>query len=148
MDLSNLAPLDSPIDMEVLHPTTRKPIGLTLSVYGTDSGVYRSAAAQRSERRLKMMKGGRTNLTSEEIEEDAMNILIVSTAGWVWGKDAAGVPCSFHGEMLAFNRANVDRVFRALPWIPEQVDAFMGDRSNFFTKEAEHLNSTVSGSSD
>jgi hypothetical protein len=48
------------------------------------------------------------------------------TTGWsgiVW-----------EGQPLGFSEENAKMLFTARPWIRDQMDAFMADRSNFFGK--------------
>jgi hypothetical protein len=143
MDLASLQPSETPISFDVIHPISRKPIGLSISVFGSDSSVYRAASASRSERRMKLMKPGRIQLSSEEIQDDATAILVQSTAGWKWTEG-----CTFHGGVPSFDRATVEQVYRELPWVMEQVDSFIGDRSNFFTQTVTNSETTASGTSE
>jgi hypothetical protein len=129
--------------LDVLHPVSRKPIGLVLMIYGSDSNVYRAASAARSERRMKIMKPGRVQLTAAELEEDAIAVLVQVTASWSWEKE-----CTINGRQPPFAPAEVETLYKALPWIAEQVDSFLGDRSNFFTKPVETFNLTANGTSE
>ena len=143
MDLSHLQPSNAPMPLDVLHPTSRKPIGLVLMVYGSDSDQYRAAGAARSERRMKLMKPGRMHLTAAELEEDAIAVLVQVTAGWTWEKH-----CTINGRQPVYCATEVEALYRALPWVAEQVDSFLGDRSNFFTIPVMSSEPTASGTSE
>lgn len=116
--------------MEVLHPTTGavltqedgKPISLTLA--GRDSDRYQRAARATRNKRLKAQQSGRTaQISAEEMENDSIETIVSCTIGW------EGI--CVDGATLPFSPDNARLLYKRLPWLLEQADAFIVDRANF-----------------
>lgn len=111
----------NPITDAVLESPDGQPITITLA--GSDSERFRKVQRANQNRRLKMQATRRGTLTSEEIEAEAIETLAACTIAW------RGVV--IEGEALECSAANARKAYKLLPWLREQVDAFVGDRSNF-----------------
>lgn len=121
--------------MNVEHPSTGEPlcdevdgkkVMVTIQLLSQDSDPYKAASKKAADRRLaqQLKRGGRKlQLSSTDLEADSLEILVASTVGW------ENVVLS--GEALPFSTENARRLYRELPWIKEQADAFIGDRGNF-----------------
>jgi hypothetical protein len=113
--------------MEVLHPVegtvlkddAGKPITITL--IGQDSEKVKKR--QRVEMNKRLKGGRRQTMTAEELEEQGLQLLAFCTLSW------SGI--KLDGQDLDCNAANAVIVYQRLPWMKEQVDAFVGDRANF-----------------
>ena len=114
--------------MDVLHPTRLTALpGTAIRLAGVDSDVYQKAQRDVQQARLDNAIAKRTPRSAADVDgiaQDAMEILIRCTLGW------RGLV--FEGEKLACNRANVRKVYTALPWLREQVDRFISNRSHYF----------------
>lgn len=116
--------------LHLRHPATGRPLEdaegnpITITLAGSDSDAYRKAQRQITNRRLAETKRrGGLKLTSEELEEEALDILAVCTLAW------SGIVVE--GEALACTAANARKVYQRFSWIKEQADEFIGDRSAF-----------------
>ena len=69
--------------------------------------------------------GGKLNLTAEEIEASALDLLVKCVDGW---------NITLSGEMPDCKESKVREVFEELPWVREQVDAALGDAQAFLDK--------------
>lgn len=128
MDLSklNTAAADQGVEMVLRHPATDdalqteggQPISITLA--GGDSERARKARNAAHNRRLQRMN---KKLTAESLEAEGLDVLVACTLGWQ--------NIHFEGEDLAFSPDNARKLYKAVPWIREQVDAFIVDRANF-----------------
>lgn len=116
--------------MEVRHPITgevavdsnKKPVTLTLC--GEDSDVYRRSQREAADRRIQARQSGRRMaMTAEELENESLQTLIDCTRGWS-GLGVAGVELEFSAE-------NALLLYRKFPWLREQAEAFIQDRSRF-----------------
>ena len=113
--------------MEVLHPTegtvlkdeTGKPITITL--IGQDSEKVKKR--QRVEMNKRLKSGRRQTMTAEELEEQGLHLLAFCTLAW------SGI--KLDGQDLECSADKAVTVYQRLPWLKEQVDAFVGDRANF-----------------
>ncbi len=132
-DLSTLTPnADQGAVMTVLNPITMQPLrddagdDVTITLAGEDSEVYRSAQRAATNKRLAMR--GKGKITAEELEAEALELLARCTLQWsgiVW-----------EGKALECNAKHARMLYQALPWLREQVDAFIADRSHFLTSSS------------
>lgn len=113
------------IDVAIYHPTTKADLGISITVHGADSDVFRKAQRAQQNRRLKNMARGRngSKLTAEELETEGLDTLVACTKSW------AGVV--LQGKALDCEDENVRAVYVKFPWIREQVEDAIGDRANF-----------------
>ena len=98
---------------------------VTITLVGTDSRDYMKITHDIQNRRLgkRLGKGGRLKTTAEEIDADALELLVASTKSWQH--------IIVDGAELSFSAANARMLYTRFPWIKEQVDEFIADRSNF-----------------
>ena len=135
MEISDFKLEDSAI-MPVRHLATGQPIktkdgkAVSVTVACKDSEVFRLLARNQTERRLKRAsETGNSRLSSTELEDEALDLLAGSTLGWSGiTKDGAEFPFSFE---------NARGLYRELPWLRDQVDAFIADRANFMKASAK-----------
>ena len=143
MDLSTLdvrKAANEGAELELIHPTEgtilREPVpetapegtigeALVIMLAGTDSEVYREALKSRARQRLNQQKKkNRAEQTDfDEAERKGIELLAKCTMGWR--------NISEDGKELQFNVNNAITIYTKYPWIKEQVDVFMADRSNF-----------------
>jgi hypothetical protein len=110
--------------MQLLHPVSAEPLGITMEVMGQDAPTYR-----KNLRKLRDMlaKQGEDDEDEDPDKRDLTRIARLSACavrGW------AGV--QWKGQDLPYSFENAVMVFAALPWISEQVGFFRDRRANFF----------------
>lgn len=129
MDLSTLAVSTEGSELTLTHPVTGAPLPVKITLLGTDSPTFRKAQRAIANRRLKQAK--KTSITVEEIENEGIDALVSCTVGW------SGV--EIDGKKLDFNPENVRKLYTdlRLPFIREQVDAFIAERANFMKTSPE-----------
>jgi hypothetical protein len=142
MDLSNLdtskhaeagvfMPLRSPADgTTIKDEDTGNACGIVL--LGKDSKEFQAFANNVTNRRLREQgKSGKIKMTAEEIEEDAVELLVRCTKQLVHikvdGKELEGTA----GARTLYTRPG-------LRWVREQVDEFVGDREQFLGKSNDN----------
>lgn len=108
--------------VEILHPATDEPVGLSIRVVGPDSDIARKADRAMVSRRVKARRV--QQLTAEELLEEARIKLAHCTIAWEGMADK--------GQPLELTFENAAEVYRRAPWIMEQVAAAAGDRARFF----------------
>ena len=69
--------------------------------------------------------GGKLNLTAEELEASALDLLVKCVDGW---------KITLGGDKPKCTEAKVREVFETLPWVREQVDSALGDAQAFLDK--------------
>jgi hypothetical protein len=134
---------DQGIDVEILHPKTNIPIGIVVTVLGTDSEAFRAITRKQQNRRTENMRNrrGSSTLTAEELEAENLNTLTACTKAWCTvEQDDNGVETNRRdeievtdGEWLKCTPENVKRVYAdaGFAWLREQIDREIGDRTNF-----------------
>lgn len=130
--------------IELTHPTTGAKLGVFVTVLGKHSQVFRDIVRERVNARVKKealaARRGK-NLeprTAEEVEREALELLVACTLGWeTETRNAKGEVTDtsptlmFKGEALPFNAPNGFNVYSELLWVREQVDGAIGDLENF-----------------
>jgi len=111
------------VAIEIVHPGTGEPLGVTITVAGPDSDQAKKADRAMINRRLKAQKT--KMLTAEELQAEALRKLAACVLSWE-GMVSDGKPleCITENAVLAFERA---------PWLAEQVAEAAGNRAAFFT---------------
>jgi len=142
LDTSKTA--ETGVAVALRHPVTHVPLGVRIQVAGVDSDTYRSHIRRQQNRRMEQAKRsrGQISISAEELENDALDLLVACTKGWESDieehgekKTVSAIPCGEQG-LLPCTPENVRKVYAnpGFAWLREQVDAEIGDRSNFLGK--------------
>jgi hypothetical protein len=132
LDLARLVPIETGVAMELRHPESGEVVmngkgPVTISLVGEDAEVYRQALHEQLNRRFNVRnKRGAAPVTAEQLETDAVDLLVTATVGW------SGIV--FDGAELPCTPENARMVYGKLRWLRGQVESFIQDRSNFFEK--------------
>lgn len=116
-------------DVEIRHPVTNVPLGMTIRVLGRDSDTFKEHTRDTLNARLRReamaaKRGKDADLrTVETIEQENMDLLVACTVGW------NGVVLD--GKELPFEEANIRKVYKDYPWIYDQVNEAIGTLENF-----------------
>ncbi len=112
---------DEGVPVEILHPGTFEPLGMTITIAGPDSIHAKNFDRTVINRRL---KGRKTKaLDAGEVQEAAVKKLAACTLSWTGVVDG--------GKVLECNRENALLVYNRLPFIAEQVAEAAGERAVF-----------------
>ena len=120
MDLSTLdvkKGANEGAELKLLHPVSGEDTGIRISVVGRDSDLYQQELRRIQNSRI------RKGVVTSASRDDGVELLAKCTTGWDGVEEK--------GSVLEFSEENAKRVYKAYPWIREQVELFMGDRSNF-----------------
>ncbi|WP_418856826.1 hypothetical protein [Sutterella wadsworthensis] len=111
-------------ELEVLDPVTGEAVGVYITLAGADSAVHRKAVANISKRRFNNQKGFRNRgFDPEKMEAESIEILAACTLSWK-GVTVEGVP-------LPCSRDTAIKMYTRFPWLREQAEQFIGDRSEY-----------------
>lgn len=127
-DLKSLIPTDthtfeikSPVDGKVLTKDNGKP--MTVSIYGPYSDHFRKVAHEQAKKRLTKAKDSKTEVTLEEYQDFALDTLSATVVDW---------DIQFDKKALPFSPEKAKEIFKALPWLIEQVREEQDNLTNFF----------------
>lgn len=115
--------------VELRHPSTNEPLGIYINVLGRDSDVFKEYIRQSINDTLRRSalakkRGRDVDVPTVETQEaETIDLLTVCTTGW------EGIVMK--GEALAFNVANVKRVYTEMAWVRNQINEAIGDLENF-----------------
>ena len=128
-DLNSLKPVmaDDGAVLNIVHPETEEVIdGMTITLLGQDSKIYRKLQLGKQQAALNRMAKGKKalDLDAEKLSEDSIDDLVKLTTSWD-GFELDGVKLDCTPE-------NVRKVYTDWAWIKEQVQEFVGNRANFF----------------
>lgn len=133
MDLMNIGKIKETTDVTLYNPINSEILlngdgsEMTITVHGPYSKKYKAISHAQQNRRLQKAQrtGGKLNLSAEEIEGAALELLIKCVDGW---------NITLSGEQPDCTEAKVREVFTELPWVREQVDTALGDAQAFLGK--------------
>lgn len=128
-DLNSLKPVmaDDGAVLNIVHPETEELIeGMSITLLGQDSKVYRKLQMGKQQAALNRMAKGKKaiDLDAEKLSEDSIDDLVKVTTAWTG--------FALDGKDLEFTPENIRMVYTDWAWIKEQVQEFVGNRANFF----------------
>lgn len=135
--LDTVAQSNSGFEAPLHHPGTLVDLGIFITVLGRDSTEFRRVSAEQNRKRVaKIQKAGGTQrvaLTVEELESDSLDLLAACTKSWrqVDEKGKESKTLTVGGTEIECTRDNARKLYSEYPWIKEQVDSAVTDRSNF-----------------
>lgn len=143
-ELDTSAASDKGAEIELVHPTSQKGLGIFFNVLGKDSQVFRDQVKEDANAAIRKevfarQRGKKIDPpTAEDAEEKAINLLTLCTLGWrsetknEKGEVIANEPTiTIAGEKLSFNANNCKSVYSRFIWIRRQIDEAIGDLENF-----------------
>lgn len=130
MSLLSVGKTKDTTDVVLYHPVSGEPLlngdktTMTITIHGPYSARYKKINHEQQNRRLikAQRSGGKLNLTAEEIESSALEVLVKCVEEWHVTLDK---------DLEKFSEDKVREVFVSLPWVREQVDAAFGDARAF-----------------
>jgi hypothetical protein len=127
MDIANIQPSERVI--EIHHPADENELmGIRVTLISITDPRMKKIKRKIQDAKLKLDAKGKS-FKSEEIEENANEMLFSAMTGWDWyGKDA-----TFKGKKPEFNRASVFDVLTTVEWFADQLTEAITDEKSFFT---------------
>ena len=136
MDLSNRKQTNETSTIELYDPETGEVIrnengtAMTVTVYGKDSKHYRKIDHDITNRNIaKASRAGRVSVTAEQLEAQERERIARCISAWDITFEGFAPPPLSVGE--------AERIMRELPWLQEQLESAMADRSAFFKASLE-----------
>ena len=129
MDISSL--YSETTTLEIMHPKTGEPLGITVELYSMDSDAVKSVQRKWQNRTLKAKGEG---FTASDIDAQAIETMCAAIATWDW---ADGL--EWQGETPNDSYAFKKRVLSSSAggFILRQIDKAMADETRFFGNAAK-----------
>ena len=131
MDLMNLKPTSDTVEVILKHPNTLDPLlnddgsEMTVTLHASHSKEYKKIVHEQQDRRIKMMqKKAKSQISAQDIERDATDLLAKVTAGW---------DITYGGEKPKLTVTKAKEVFTEVFWIREQIEEAFSDSMDFTT---------------
>ena len=131
MDLMNLKPTSDTVEVMLKHPNTLDPLlnddgsEMTVTLHAAHSKEYKKIVHEQQDRRIKMMqKKAKTQISAQDIERDAVDLLAKVTADW---------DITYGGEKPKLTVTKAKEVFTEVFWIREQIEEAFSDSMDFTT---------------
>ncbi len=120
-------------EIELTHPATDAPLGIHIEIHPFDYQGVKDVRRTWIKKSQAAAKRGKS-LSSEEIEDMSIDLVVAAIAGWRWqaDKDRGIDQPTMGGEVPEFNKKNV-RELMSKEWFRNQVDTALGNTSDFFT---------------
>lgn len=128
MAIANLVKYDSTFDLELTHPTTGEPIGVTFQIR-SESSPEAKAVFRRQLDKYSQETQRKKTISSEKLEGFELEKKAACIAGWDWG----GQEFEKGGGVLEHNTENCIKVLR-YDWIFTQVANASADLANFTSR--------------
>jgi len=95
--------------------------GVTVTLKGTDSEVFRNYTQAKTQRRIN--SGKKEKFDAEANEKETLKLLAMLTV------ETKGI--EFNKKAVEQDLAGFVDMYKRLPWLRDQADRFIGDRANF-----------------
>lgn len=129
MDLKDLTPKSDTIEVEIKHPITGEALKndddtpMTITLHATHSKEYKSVMHEQTNRRLKVASAtGKVDITSEELEENTLEVLAKATKSW---------NITFGGEKPELTVDAAKKLYTEVFWIKDQLDEGVSNSVGF-----------------
>lgn len=131
-----------PTELELVHPVTKKPLGLYWKTIGRDADEFQrwifQRADERNEEQVALKRRNRhasvDQFTAQSLFDDQIEELVFMSRGWR-DHDQDGV--LFEGDTaISYSHEAAESMLRKYPWMLEQVAAGVGNRALFMPASA------------
>lgn len=109
--------------LTIVNPKTNEDTPMRVTLLSPDDAEYKRRQNRLQEAELKRRKG-RREVTPEEAETSVLERFVIATVG-IEG-------ATINGVSVGSSPDAVRELYRAFPWILDQVIFFQSDRRNFF----------------
>jgi hypothetical protein len=122
LDISSLVNSEDLFELQLLHPATEEPLGISFMIRSAESNEVKKIVRQHSDRFLASRK---KKLTTSKVEAEYLDKAAAAIASWSWGEQ------QWKGEQPALSFEKAREVVEEAGWIYDQVAAASEDRANF-----------------
>lgn len=117
--------------LEILRPDNGAKFGLVLTLLPADDSRVKRLQRRIADANLKIRAKGKAP-TSEQLEENRLDLLSEAISGWEWGAGEDGEQATFRGETPDCTPRTKRELLTVAPWIAGQVDEAYADEAGFY----------------
>ena len=110
--------------LELLHPTTNKPLGVTFKVRSMNSVAAKAMQRDLLNENLERRRANKW-LNADDYVDSEYRKVAACVAGWDWGKN------KYNGSVPEFTEANVLAILKDQEWVFSQVAEVANNLANF-----------------
>lgn len=129
MDLKDLTPKNDTVVVTVIHPFEGKVLknedgtDMTIELYADYSKHYKEELHRQTNVKLKrMQKKGVVDMTAQQIEESALDMMVALTKSW---------NITYEGDKIPCNSQNVKKLYQELFWLKDQLEEGLAEAKDF-----------------
>jgi hypothetical protein len=124
MDIGKIVNREQLFDLELKHPGTDAPLGVTFMIRSMNSEEAKAVLREHTNANLKRTLKGKT-VTAERLERQSLEEAAACIASWQWGGH------TYHGSVPELDMKTAIRLLEVEDWIFQQVIAAARDIENF-----------------
>lgn len=131
MDLKDLTPDSETVVCTIKHPVKAEPLkndddtDMEVELYAPYSDEYKKVMFQQQNKRISKAKNGKVDITAEELEESALELLAKVTKSW---------NITYGGEQPKLSEAKAKEVYKEVFWIRQQLEQAVDGSLAFMMK--------------
>jgi hypothetical protein len=113
-------------EMDLLHPATDDPIGITFTLLPMDDPDVKKAARSIQN---KLQNKKKQHFTASETEANGMELMYIIITDIKWKKDV-----DWNGEKLTAKKSDLKKMLAPAKssWIRKQLEEYIGETENFY----------------
>jgi len=130
MEISGLVQNEELFKLDVEHPKTGKPVGITIMVRSAGSDAAMAVVREQTDDLLSRQQR-RKLIGADMVEENELDMAVSYVASWDWGLDANGKPNTYENKVPGNDPKTIKAIFKKEGWIYAQVVGAARDIANF-----------------
>ena len=124
MDLGKIVDNEQLYSLELLHPDTYEPVGVTFKIRSMKSHAAKAMQRQIIDEIYELRQANK-RLKAKDTVANEYRKAAACVAGWDWGKN------KYNGSVPEFTEANVLKILKEQEWIFSQVTEATNNLANF-----------------
>lgn len=126
MDISVIKPVSEGLPVEIIHPASGEPLGITVRVRSSEEKSVKDVARAFLDKQTKLKARGK-DLTTDDYELWRIKTLQAVIIKWEWAKDT-----NWNGKKPDPDLDILTEIVHTATWFAEQIEDVAKDTSAFF----------------
>lgn len=126
MDIAVIKPVSEGLPVEILHPATGEPLGVSVKVRSAEEKIVKDVARAYIDKQQKLKLRGK-DLTVDDYQMWRIKTLQAVIINWTWAKDT-----SWNGKKPDPDLDILTELVENATWFAEQIEDVAKDSTAFF----------------